>query len=90
MPRGKFSNIQLLYLFQKVEYLGLNVQNHTRELIKQQNKDNAHFEDINNKCDEIYESLEVKKENKARAAQITQLDAAEAAAEVAAAEKQKK
>ena len=25
MPRGKFSNMHLLYLFRKVEYLALNV-----------------------------------------------------------------
>ena len=63
------------------------MRNHTKQLIKEWNTDNAHFEDICNKCDEIYESLEVKKENEAKAAWIAKHEAEEA---VTAAEKQKK
>ena len=33
MPRGKFSNMHLLYLFRKVKYLAFNVRNRTRQLI---------------------------------------------------------
>ena len=81
MPRGKFSNMDLLNLFRKVEYLALNIWNRTKELIKEWDTNDAHFEHISKKCNEIYESLEIRRQN---VVQITEQE------EVTTAEKQNK